>query len=167
MLKTLRLRRFLGAFAVILGIAALALAQTAAPPGACVNEDIGWKTLNGGCQDQLSGLVWSSRGAWRERKTVDWKYALNNCAALVEGGYDDWRLPTLAECQDARQHGAADPTTPHIQPWYDATMNPPYYYGRAWTATYKANKAYEYYFNDGSYELLRKGSGFDWYCVRP
>ncbi len=164
MLKTLRFRRFLGLAVGVLGVAALAIAADPPPPppGACELEDAGWKTANGGCQDQITGLVWSSDGMRRTGQSVAWKTALNNCAALVEGGYGDWRLPTLAEYQQAAQHGAVLPT-PHL-----AVNNPlyPNVYPGDWTADYKANKAYEWRFMDNAYQLLPKGSGRDWYCVR-
>jgi hypothetical protein len=47
MLKRLGFRRFAGALAVILGVAALTIVADPPPPGACVTEDANWVTADG------------------------------------------------------------------------------------------------------------------------
>lgn len=44
-------------------------------------------------EDPDSGLIWSSRAP----ETMMWNDAVNYCDDLVEGGFRDWRLPTISE----------------------------------------------------------------------
>jgi hypothetical protein len=165
MLKSLRIRRFLGLAVAILGVAALAFAANP-PPGACLTNDAAWTTANGGCQDQTSGLVWSSLRNRSLMYNGPWAYAVTDCDNLVEGGYSDWRLPTLNECIQAAHDGAweweGDP--PHLQN-FDPREVPPRY-GPIWTSKYKANNAYLFFPEQETYSLWSKKSQFGWYCVR-
>src|SRR5262245_58711088 len=76
-------------------------AQT--PPGACEVNDTAFTTREGGCQDQATNLVWSAITP----NARNWSSAVSYCSNLVEGGYSDWRLPTLAELVTVDQNGAA------------------------------------------------------------
>lgn len=56
----------------------------------------------GGCQDRASGIVWSQTagGGLSELDFEIWANkasARAYCGNLKEGGYNDWRLPTMAE----------------------------------------------------------------------
>lgn len=81
--------------------------QNLDPPGACVSEDSNWATLDGGCKDlQSGGLVWSASAYAQTGQLTTYVTAQDYCSASTEGGYTDWRVPTLAELQMAQQHGA-------------------------------------------------------------
>lgn len=79
-----------------------AQATATALTNACLIDDGGWVTADGGCTDVTTGLVWSLAAPG----SVDWNYAQNYGANLVEGGYSDWRMPTEAELQGAWANGA-------------------------------------------------------------
>ena len=51
-------------------------------------------------EDPDSGLTWSSRAL----KTMMWADAVNYCDDLVEGGFSDWRLPTISELRTLIQN---------------------------------------------------------------
>jgi hypothetical protein len=154
MLKTFRLRRFVGVVAAILGFAALGLAQTSGLPATnCLLEDEGWASANGGCQDLVSGLVWSGNVVDQEGRTLTWDWAMTWCQNKVEGGFSDWRAPTLAEAQTAFKHDIA----PHLDTVDHYTT---------WTSTKRGNKAYVLRLNDGVVALFLQGSGMGAYCVR-
>lgn len=143
-------RRF-AALAVALTVTALPLAAQT-PPGACVVNDASFTTREGGCQDQAGNLVWSSRqiGTWTWANTATW------CGNLVEGGFSDWRVPTLAELQAVDTHGAAA----HL---HDITVNGQYF----WSSTARGNRAWAHAFGTHADGLFIKTSFFYLYCVRP
>lgn len=85
--------------AVGASLAAAAFAQT--PPGACILEDTAFMTAEGGCKDLATGAVWSA-----EAPIGNYAFAEAYCADLVEGGFDDWRIPTLTEMQEFCADGA-------------------------------------------------------------
>lgn len=95
-------------FAILATLSSSAAAQV---PGACALEDAAFQTLDGGCKDLTSGLIWSadyfqvyqSSGASVLTFSAATDYAQN----LVEGGFDDWRLPTQAELLDLHANGGA------------------------------------------------------------
>jgi subtilisin-like proprotein convertase family protein len=65
-----------------------------------------WIAADGGLKDVSSGLVWSQRFLQNESWGLStYDGAAQHSSALVEGGYDDWRLPTAAELQEAASHG--------------------------------------------------------------
>ncbi len=159
MLKTLRLRRFFGVIAAILGVAALAFAADPPPPGACLVEDGAWATADGGCKDLVSGLVFSSRATTRENGSgYKWDQAVNACAALAEGGKSDWRLPTVKEIGVEALNGASTHLMTNM--WASQSWH-------TWTSNARGNKAYIGKLDDGTYYLVLKGSGTDTFCVRP
>lgn len=73
------------------------------PPGACQRQDGAFATAEGGCLDLASGLVWSRKYAGRKHAS-----ARDTCRDLVEGGYDDWRLPTKAQLRAVGARGGHD-----------------------------------------------------------
>jgi subtilisin-like proprotein convertase family protein len=56
-------------------------------------------------QDVATGLVWSQRFLAATGSTWSYSAAAGHATNLVEGGQDDWRLPTAAELQEAAAHG--------------------------------------------------------------
>jgi hypothetical protein len=168
MLKTFRFRRFLGVIAATIGVLALALAADPPPiPGACANEEVGvWETAWGGCQDQITGLVWSANYTDLHGGTLPWSMANDYCNNLMEGGFSDWRLPTPAEVQSAAQHDAMDT---------DFTLPPPYIgvnhhlateYAVVWTSQIKGNKATRGDLRTGVLTINRPTTGLYVECVR-
>lgn len=72
------------------------------PRGACSTEDSEFETANGGCKDLNSEVVWSALS----EDSVIWSEGFDYCNDLMEGGYCDWRLPTLKdyEISDTRDY---------------------------------------------------------------
>ena len=59
------------------------------PPGACVQEGFSFQTAEGGCRHQRTGVVFGQL-----QSQQFWAEAFSYCQNLVEGGFDDWNLPT-------------------------------------------------------------------------
>lgn len=119
--------------------------QVPAPPGACVSQDANWTTDSGGCRDmQSGGLVWSASAYVQTGQMQTYVTAQDYCAASTEGGYSDWRVPTLAELQTAQQREAFT----HIN-LYDASGQP--FDSVKWSTTRDNSKQYAYLlrFSDG------------------
>ena len=55
---------------------------------------------NNNCKDSSSGLTWSTKA----QETMNWNAAVTYCDNLDEGGYDDWRLPTIDELRTLIQN---------------------------------------------------------------
>jgi hypothetical protein len=72
-------------------------------PGACRVDDAAFASARGGCRDNASGLVFSQR---QQRSTQN--RAATRCNALVEGGFDDWRLPDVRQLRSMARHGGVD-----------------------------------------------------------
>lgn len=152
MLKTFRLRRFVGVLAAILGVAALGLAQTSELPPVCKLQDTSWAIADGGCKDLKTGLVWSYNCGTRSGTLWSWANAINDCSAY-DNGFSDWRLPTVSELQTAYKDGA----WAHLQ---DGSAP------ECWSNQAKGNKAYSVNLISGLTSLHLKGSGFESFCVR-
>lgn len=90
------------AFSVTFLAAILAAGLLAQNPGDCLVQDAAFQSANGGCQDQVTSIAFSSIHLQQT-----WDGAGQVCSTLVEGGFDDWRLPTVAELQAAAAHGAS------------------------------------------------------------
>ena len=50
--------------------------------------------------DQKTGLLWAARD---NGKDIDWRRAFEYCDQLKLAGFDDWRLPSLAELDNLMQ----------------------------------------------------------------
>lgn len=118
----------------------------------CKTEDNGFfRTEDGGCKDLATGLVWSL--------AIDnWDWPLTNEIGqnLEEGGFTDWRLPTIEEMQTAHAHGAPthfDPGVVGIHMWSSETRGNKW----AWKVVLMG---------DGSVDLRDQGSIFDAMFVR-
>ncbi len=60
-------------------------------------------------RDNNTGLVWEVKTNANKRDKYTWAEAQAHCAALVLGGYDDWRLPTVKELASLVDFGITDP----------------------------------------------------------
>jgi hypothetical protein len=86
-----------------------------APPGGCAGgDDAAFSTLDGGCRDASTSLVWSKRTTSQKRDN-----AASYCSNLNEGGQTDWRLPTAAELHQLSTDGGAThlASVPAAQLW--------------------------------------------------
>lgn len=145
--------RHLTSFVPVL-VFTVAAAFGQSPPGACETNDGSFSTREGGCQDQVGNLVWSSL----PDSFFTWAGASSYCSNLVEGGFSDWRLPTRNELVAADQHGAAT----HLADPADM-MQQNYLF---WSSTTQGNKAYAHNFATDANPLLQKTSFVPAYCVR-
>jgi len=88
--------------------AAMAYQQIAYDANACKINDALFNSQDGGCKDLKTGRVWSRNTLSPERGGSFWTFsgAKGYCANLVEGGYNDWRLPTRDEMKTVAANGA-------------------------------------------------------------
>ncbi len=135
-------------FVCTLFLAASALSQTP-----CVLNDATFDSQEGGCKDLVSNLVWSGGFG-----TPTWPVAMTFATDLVEGGYSDWRLPTLQECRDVYLLGSA------------SHLNFLQGNGGTWTSTAgtKRNnqKRYGFRLDTGVETLYTQNSRLYFHCVR-
>jgi hypothetical protein len=79
-------------------------------PGHCAYEDPGfWVTADGGCKDVATGIVysyWSVGNPYGYPDYMTHAEATDYCEGLVEGGFDDWILPSKDTLVEAAQNGA-------------------------------------------------------------
>ena len=64
----------------------------AAPVARCVRGE-----YRGGYTDPDTGITWSSLKEDSDEDYLDWEQAFGYCENLEEGGYTDWRMPTIEE----------------------------------------------------------------------
>jgi len=142
-----------------LGAFAASLLFSASAYGACVQEGVNFQTADGGCKDLQTGRVWSIDATKIHGVTYTRQLAMSYCADLVEEGYSDWRLPTLAEYQAAAANGAGD----YLELAYPDTAG-----SWRWTSTLASNrkKGYLAKISDGSSWLVSLGSTTYLFCVR-
>ena len=121
------------------------------------------------CIDSANKLIWSS--ATSKNKT--WAEAENHCSTLTEGGFEDWRMPTISElrtlvrnCQKTATGGACKVTDECTASY--STANPQCYNVDLCTST---TSAYGIEFcgnkTDGSYSLLGDASVYIWSSSEP
>lgn len=96
----------------------------------------GWVAEEGGLKDLATGLVWSDaycEGTFCFDRAQAFAFAA--ALAIEDGGvtYDDWRVPTLAEMEDACAHGAGVALEAHYQ-------NPEFAGRTFWTSDMQARK---------------------------
>ena len=102
------------------------------PPGACnYNDDTTFATLNGGCEDVVTKLVWGKIDARATQAG-----AAAECAAETEAGVTGWRLPTGAEYSIL---ASDDPAHHVIRPTDD---------GSAWTSDVRGSLGGVYNFDE-------------------
>ena len=66
----------------------------------CLVDDDQFATVSSGCKDLATGLVWSTEAGG------GFEQNLARCESMDEGGFTDWRVPTLAELEAAHLNGA-------------------------------------------------------------
>ena len=114
------LRSRLAGAALLFALAAanVGAAQMAdSPPNPCGVEEPGkWVSVEGGCKDVQSGLVWSGTLRLPDTNWPTFPQAQQLCAEYsVEGGYADWRQPTRTEMKTAVTHGVGSHVD--LEPW--------------------------------------------------
>lgn len=119
--RTTLLRKLtITACAAVLGLTiGQAGARTAARllnPGDCRLNDSLFATADGGCKDLQTNRTWS-RGSWDTAGHLTFSYYKNWCADMTQGGYTDWRMPTVTEVQTLAAHETF---------YQDPLMNPTY-----------------------------------------
>lgn len=134
---------------VVLVTLVLLPAGLRAQPGACAVNDLLFQTAQGGCLDVTSNRVWSATGG-----IGTWDYAKQYSDNLVEGGFADWRLPTLAELTALHQHGGAT----HLAGGSE--------FSRIWSSTTRGNRAWYLDLQTGQTGLSLKGSSYWVIAVR-
>jgi hypothetical protein len=121
------------------------------------------------CIDSATGLIWSSATSQNKK----WAEAGSHCNGLTEGGFEDWRMPTISElrtlvrnCQKTAAGGACNVTDECTASY--STANPKCYDINLCTSTTNAlgiercgDKT------DGSYSLLGDASVYLWSSSVP
>jgi len=72
-------------------------------PGDCRVNDSLFTTAGGGCVDLQTNRAWS-RGSWDTAGHLSFSYYKSWCAGMAQGGYTDWRMPTVTELQTLANH---------------------------------------------------------------
>ena len=127
---------------------------------ACVAPDDGnFASIGGGCEDLATGNVWSNTILSSINAVATQGGAVTYCDRLVEGGRDDWRLPTIAELQTVGANGGLD----YLDLTYGSTDA-----GYYWSSTLSKNRksAYAYRFALDTTVLLTLRSAGDVICLR-
>jgi hypothetical protein len=113
----------------------------------CAVDGDGWASADGGCKDLRTGLVFSVDQAGI---SYTWNGAVDHAERSVEGGFDDWRLPTIDEFVSARENGFND----HNDVIFDTFR---------WSSETKKNRgidsAYIFAFSTGEIRLSGKTGG--------
>ncbi len=73
----------------------------------CAIEDDAFVTIDGGCKDLVTGLVWGTRNMGHGGAGWGWRSAHHLTDDSSEAGHDEWRLPTVTEFQGVLANGAA------------------------------------------------------------
>lgn len=134
-----------------------ALEATAGPLPQCAVDGGNFVSTGGGCQDTVTGKVWSTDYADNNAGThTGWSGAGSYCNSLVEGGQSDWRLPTENELIKVAADGAAA----HLNVSDIGAFN--------WSSTTKGSKyAWLVRLDTGGAIALLKESQEEAVCVRP
>jgi|GEM_PF-6415280 len=147
-------------FKVGLLFAALFLVVPFSAQADCILDDTEWGSVDGGCRDlQAGGIVWSVESKKATGFSHNYASAVSYCNDLVEGGFDDWRLPTKTEMVTISFRNAAT----HL-----SYLNSPLNW--RWSSTPgtggSKNKIWGVRIGDGTSVLQAKTSiGFE-FCVR-
>jgi hypothetical protein len=122
-------------------------------------DDANFVSADGGCKDVVTGVVFGT-SAYKRTGGSWWTYngAKDNACPnySVDGGFDDWRMPTKAELLAASAHGGTN---------YLDFVGAQNEYG-PWSSDKKGNKAYWVRLFDGVTGLHSLDTGLDVLCVR-
>ena len=121
----------------------------------CVIEDSAFVTAQGGCLDLATGLVWGrSTHDSHGGEITTWQSTVTYCDSLVEGGFDDWFLPSRNQALEVVAHGSAT----HLN------VVPNFYW---WTSTTKGGqRAWAVDLFGGRVTDMLRGSLLPHICVR-
>lgn len=135
-------------------------------------DDANFASVEGGCKDLTTGRVWSRNAFSAERTSYTWDFARSTdyCTNLVEGGYDDWRLPNRDEMKAVAANGAG--TYLDVFSYRNGNNGAVgVHYGPKWSSTTFKKGRYTYAYTlkltsgeEFSYNVT--GSYFDAVCVR-
>jgi len=100
----------------------------------CAVDDAGWSSSGGGCQDLLTGNVWSNISDFDI--FYQWDGAVTYCEDLNEGGTSDWRLATFVEIEDAAFNGASSHFTWDTKAWWANYTSNKQGKSRVWTTSF-------------------------------
>lgn len=99
-----------------------------------------WQSLNGGCQEMQANLVWSrtsdeatgfyNRVYTRAPGDLRLPGGKDYCRDLVEGGFDDWRLPTKDEAAIAANHQMSSYVSMRYPDTWTRWAGPDFYKGK-------------------------------------
>lgn len=108
--------------------------------------------------DLVTGLVWQreSDGNW-----YTWNQARSYCDGLVQGGYQDWRLPTRIELVSLIDYTKSFPA---IDTAFPNTLNDGYWTSTKWAGG--GGQVWTVYFDDGDVDYLPDSSTYQARCVR-
>lgn len=103
----------------------------------CLVEDEHFATLNGGCMDLQTELVWGTKyGNW------SWSSATQIAEDSEQGGFINWRLPTRTELETVFVNGGVD----HFE-----------YGGGLWSSTRQGQRAWFVNITTGESRLIWAG----------
>ncbi|MBD3789672.1 MAG: DUF1566 domain-containing protein [Campylobacterales bacterium] len=113
--------------------------------------------------DHVTGLMWQD-DATAASTQLTWQAAIDHCDALdttANGGYSDWRLPTVGELENIVDYGRSNPA---ISPLFQNT-NPDNYWS---STTYAGDSDVAWYVNFrlGYVNAYYKDSSYYVRCVR-
>ncbi len=118
------------------------------PPGACRVDDAAFSSADGGCRDNRSGLVFGRRLPRAQQSK-----AAQRCRELVEGGFDDWRLPSATELRGMARRGGRN----HLQGGGSV---------RVWSKSRDGADGVTVLMSSGSKARSSRDRRFAVYCVR-
>lgn len=146
----------LGPIQLLAAAMVFAAVQTSNVFAACTVNDATWDSSSGGCKDLgTGGLVWSIDSVKVSGSNNSYPGAVNYCAGLVEGGFDDWRLPTKTEMETAASRDAAG----HLDYAYGAD-------NLRWSSTPKGKNIWAVRIGNGTSQAVSKTSSLFEFCVR-
>jgi uncharacterized protein DUF1566 len=117
-----------------------------------------WTTI-----DYSTALMWQYQPP---AGLMTWPHAIDYCAGLVLGGYDDWRLPNITELSSILD---LDRESPYIDTdAFAITFNEPWYHTYFASTTPAANRSEKFVisFKYGSYHFTPRDGGYDSDFVR-
>jgi hypothetical protein len=115
-------------------------------PGTCTINDEHFATLEGGCTDLNTGITYSAVNYYPDAGSTNLTFsgASSFCSNLDQGGFTDWRLPTLAEIEATGDNNLAAGHGDHFADLPGTGL--PFESGVGkWTSTTDKSKRYGYW----------------------